>query len=89
MAYDPGHSLVQSMKTVNPLVGQLFRRVWLLVFLQPCARSAPVTGDVTGSDAGASIETATLEVIVNDADSLSRRTTGACYAQQRHIPEKI
>ncbi|MGD2056549.1 MAG: TIGR03790 family protein [Gammaproteobacteria bacterium] len=75
------------MKTVKPLVRELLRRAWLLVLLQPCACNAPVASDAAGSFAGGTIESATLAVIVNAADPLSRRI-GAYYAQQRHIPEK-
>ncbi|MGB7930779.1 MAG: TIGR03790 family protein [Gammaproteobacteria bacterium] len=74
------------MKTVKPIVRQLLRRAWLLVLIQPCACNATVASDETGSVAGGSIESATLAVIVNDADPLSRRI-GDYYAQQRHIPE--
>ena len=63
------------------------RMAWLLVVVQSCACNAQVANDETGSVAGDSIEAATLAVIVNDADPLSRRI-GAYYAQQRHIPEK-
>jgi len=66
---------------------RLLRAAWLLVLIQPCACNAPVANDETGTVAGGSIESATLAVIVNDADPLSRRI-GAYYAQQRHIPEK-
>jgi len=75
------------MKNVESFVRQLFRRFWLLVLLQTCVCNAPVVSEETGSVAGASIKSATLAVIVNDADPLSRRI-GAYYAQQRHIPEK-
>ena len=75
------------MKTVKPLIRGGLRRAWLLVLLQSCACNAPVANDETGSVAGGSIESATLAVIVNDVDPLSRRI-GAYYAQQRHIPEK-
>jgi uncharacterized protein (TIGR03790 family) len=61
--------------------------VWALVLVQPCACNSPVASDETGSAADVSIGAATLAVIVNDADPLSRRI-GAYYAQQRHIPEK-
>jgi uncharacterized protein (TIGR03790 family) len=63
------------------------RVICLLALIQPCACGAPVANDETGSVAGGPIEPATLAVIVNDADPLSRRI-GAYYAQQRHIPEK-
>jgi uncharacterized protein (TIGR03790 family) len=66
---------------------RLLRAAWLLVLILPCACNAPVASDDTGSVAGGSIASATLAVIVNDADPLSRRI-GAYYAQQRHIPEK-
>jgi uncharacterized protein (TIGR03790 family) len=58
-----------------------------LVLIQPCACHSPVASDETGSAAGSAIGAATLAVIVNDADPLSRRI-GSYYAQQRHIPEK-
>jgi len=61
--------------------------VWALVLIQPCACNSPVASDEAGSAADDSIGAATLAVIVNDADPLSRRI-GAYYAQQRHIPEK-
>ena len=73
------------MKTVKPIIRQFLRRAWLLALVQTCACNAPVASDETGSVAGGSIESATLAVIVNDADPLSRRI-GAYYAQQRHIP---
>lgn len=74
------------MKTVKPLVRQILRSAWLLVLIQPCACNSQVASEETGSVAGGSIGPATLAVIVNDADPLSRRI-GAYYAQQRHIPE--
>jgi uncharacterized protein (TIGR03790 family) len=78
---------VQSMKTAKPLIRQFLRRAWLLVLIQYCACNAPLANDESGSVTGGSIASATLAVIVNDADPLSRRI-GAYYAQQRHIPEK-
>ena len=61
--------------------------IWLLVLIQPCACNILEANDEIGTVAGVSIGTATLAVIVNDADPLSRRI-GAYYAQQRNIPEK-
>ena len=60
---------------------------WLLALFQPCLCTAPAASDESGSLAGESIGPATLAVVVNDADPLSRRI-GAYYAQQRYIPEK-
>jgi len=74
------------MKTVKTSIRQLIRSAWLLVLIQPCACNSPVASEDTGFVAGGSIEPATLAIIVNDADPLSRRI-GAYYAQQRHIPE--
>jgi uncharacterized protein (TIGR03790 family) len=71
----------------KPQIRQFLRKLWLLVLIQTCACNDPVASDATGFDTGGSIEPATLAVIVNDADPLSRRI-GAYYAQQRHIPEK-
>lgn len=67
--------------------GWRLRVAWLLLLIPPCACNAPVANDETGSATGGSIEPATLAVIVNDADPLSRRI-GAYYARRRHIPEK-
>jgi len=78
---------VQSMKTAEPHIRQFFLTLWLLVLIQTCACNSPVASEATASVAGGSIAPATLAVIVNDADPLSRRI-GAYYAQQRHIPEK-
>jgi uncharacterized protein (TIGR03790 family) len=75
------------MKTVKRLIRRLLHRAWFLVLIQSCACSTPMANDESSSVAGSSIESATLAVIVNDADPLSRRI-GAYYAQQRHIPEK-
>jgi uncharacterized protein (TIGR03790 family) len=61
--------------------------ICLLALIQPCACNVPAANDDTGSAAGAAIEPATLAVIVNDADPLSRRIA-AYYAKRRHIPEK-
>jgi uncharacterized protein (TIGR03790 family) len=68
-------------------VGWRLRLAWLLVLIQPCACNAPVANNETEPAAGDAIEPATLAVIVNDADPLSRRI-GDYYARQRHIPDK-
>jgi uncharacterized protein (TIGR03790 family) len=78
---------VQPMKTVKKLIRGFLRRVWLLVLIQSCACSAQGANAESSTRTGGSIEAATLAVVINDADPLSRRI-GAYYAQQRHIPVK-
>jgi len=83
------HFLHRAWQVTAPHVRRRWRLriVWALVLIQPCACNSPVASDEAGSAADDSIGAATLAVIVNDADPLSRRI-GAYYAQQRHIPEK-
>ena len=77
------------MDTIKAFFRTVFRlaAARALALVLSCAGNVPVALGETASGPGDPIGPATLAVIVNDADSVSRRI-GAYYAQQRHIPEK-
>jgi uncharacterized protein (TIGR03790 family) len=79
------------MGTITPRFRYYLRRVrsaaWLLLLMPPGLCTATGAHDGNVSVADNPVGPATLAVIVNDADPLSRRI-GAYYAQQRHIPDK-
>lgn len=73
----------RSLPVVN--CRQRLDSIWLLVGVVAYLCAVPVTNAGSRSATEGSIGPATLAVIVNDADPLSRRI-GAYYAQQRDIP---
>jgi uncharacterized protein (TIGR03790 family) len=83
------NNLIRPWQFLGPRTrpGRRLPGICLLPLILSCLSSASEANEPTGSVAGQPIEPATLAVIVNDADPLSRRI-GAYYAQQRQIPEK-
>ena len=60
--------------------------VWLIALIQSCLGAVSSANDENGSVSRGGIGPATLAIVINDADPLSRRI-GAYYAQRRQVPE--
>jgi len=83
------NNLIEPWQFLGPRIrlGRRLPSICLLPLILSCLSHAPEANESTGAVAGQPIGPATLAVIVNDADPLSR-LIGAYYAQQRQIPEK-